>query len=81
MVVKCTNVDGIYDSDPRTNDDAHKYNTLSYDDAIGKNLRVMDQTALALARDHNLKLGVCHIENINQFIGDIKDFQGTIVGK
>jgi uridylate kinase len=46
--------DGVYDSDPRKNPQAKRYVTLSSDDAIRQDLRAMDQSALLLARDHNL---------------------------
>ena len=49
-------VDGVYDSDPKTNPNATRYDKLSYDEAITKNLRVMDQTAIALCRENNLPI-------------------------
>ncbi len=49
-------VDGVYDSDPRTNPAAHRYERVSYDEAIVKNLRVMDQTAIALCRENGLPI-------------------------
>jgi uridylate kinase len=51
-------VDGVYDSDPKLNPDAKRYDTLSYDEAIQKNLRVMDQTAIALCRENKLPIVV-----------------------
>ena len=51
-------VDGVYDADPKTNADARRYDELSYDEAIRKNLRVMDQTALALCRENGLPIVV-----------------------
>jgi uridylate kinase len=51
-------VDGVYDSDPKQNPDAKRYDTLSYDEAIQKNLRVMDQTAIALCRENRLPIVV-----------------------
>jgi uridylate kinase len=51
-------VDGIYDVDPKENADARRYESLSFDDAIGKNLRVMDQTALSLCRENRLPIVV-----------------------
>ncbi len=51
-------VDGVYDSDPKTNPNATRYDKLSYDEAITKNLRVMDQTAIALCRENNLPIVV-----------------------
>ena len=49
-------VDGVYDSDPKTNPNAKRYDQLSYDEAILKNLRVMDQTAIALCRENDLPI-------------------------
>jgi len=80
MMVKCTNVDGLYDSDPAKNPDAKKYDTVTYDEVIEKNLKVMDQTAIALARDNGLKVAVCHIQDIMQLAEySEKSFKGTIV--
>lgn len=51
-------VDGVYDDDPRENSKAKRYDNLSFDEAIQKNLRVMDQTALALCRENGLPIVV-----------------------
>ena len=51
-------VDGVYSADPKTHPDATRYQSLSFDEAIQKNLRVMDQTALAMCRDNNLPIVV-----------------------
>ena len=51
-------VDGVYDVDPKENADAKRYEHLGFDEAIGKNLRVMDQTALALCRENQLPIVV-----------------------
>ena len=51
-------IDGVYDDDPRENPKAKRYDSLSFDEAIQKNLRVMDQTALALCRDNALPIVV-----------------------
>lgn len=61
IVIKATKVDGIYTDDPKTNPDAMRYNTVSFDEAIGKNLKVMDATALTLCRDQNLPISVFSI--------------------
>ena len=55
---KATQVDGVYDSDPKTNPDAVRYDTVSYDEVLAKNLGVMDASAIALARDNNLPIVV-----------------------
>lgn len=50
--------DGIYTSDPQINTDARRYKTISYDTVIQKNLRVMDQTAVLLAKENSLSIHV-----------------------
>ncbi len=54
--------DGIYDQDPRVEPAARKYVTLGYQDILGKDLRVMDQTAILLAREHSMPLHVFDFE-------------------
>ncbi len=49
-------VDGVYDKDPNTHPDAVRYDQLSYDEALQRNLRVMDQTAIALCRENELPI-------------------------
>jgi uridylate kinase len=61
IVIKATKVDGIYTDDPKTNPDAMRFTTVSFDEAIGKNLKVMDATALTLCRDQNLPISVFSI--------------------
>ncbi len=62
MMIKCTSVDGIYSADPKKEPTATKLPQVTYDDVLTKNLRIMDQASIALARDHELKIGVCHID-------------------
>jgi len=61
IVLKATKVDGVYTDDPKTNPDAMRYQKLSFDEAINKNLKVMDATALTLCRDQKLPLNVFSI--------------------
>jgi uridylate kinase len=61
IVIKATKVDGIYTDDPKTNPDAMRYKTISFDEAIIKNLKVMDATALTLCRDQKLPISVFSI--------------------
>jgi uridylate kinase len=61
IVLKGTKVDGVYSNDPKTDSDAKRYRNLSFDEAITKNLRVMDATALTLCRDQKLPLSVFSI--------------------
>ena len=55
---KGTQVDGVYDSDPKTNPEAVRYDTVTYGEVLAKNLGVMDASAIALARDNNLPIVV-----------------------
>lgn len=61
VVIKATKVDGIYTDDPKSNSEAMRYKTISFDEAIIKNLKVMDATALTLCRDQKLPIVVFSI--------------------
>jgi uridylate kinase len=61
IVLKATKVDGVYTEDPKTHADAMRYQKLSFDEAITKNLKVMDATALTLCRDQKLAINVFSI--------------------
>lgn len=61
IMIKATKVDGIYSEDPVKNPDAKRYKTITFDDAIQKNLKVMDATAFTLCRDQKLPIGVIDI--------------------
>jgi len=74
VVLKATNVDGVYDDDPRKNAKARKYSRLTFHDVLRDNLRVMDATAIALCREGKLPIIVF---NMNQ-PGSIRD---AIFGK
>ena len=56
--MKATKVDGVYTADPEKVKKAKKYTKLSYDEAIKKNLKVMDQTAFSLCRESKMKIVV-----------------------
>ena len=58
VVLKATNVDGVYDSDPKKNPHAVKFDLLTYDEVLERQLGVMDLTAICLARDHDMPLRV-----------------------
>ena len=62
-ILKATKVDGVYDSDPVTNPEAIRFDTLTYDEVLERDLRVMDATAIVLCRDNQLPLRVF---NLNQ---------------
>ena len=58
MLIKATKVNGVYDKDPMKFPDAIKLDTLSYDQALEDNIKVMDDTAIALAKDNRLPIVV-----------------------
>ena len=76
-LVKGTKVDGVYDKDPKKHADAVRYEHISLRDAIKNDLRVMDQSAIALAHDEGLPIFVCRIEDIDKLGTD--DIDGTYV--
>ena len=61
IVLKATKVDGVYTADPKLDKTATRYQSLTFDEAIIKNLKVMDATALALCRDQKLPINVFSI--------------------
>jgi uridylate kinase len=61
VVLKATKVDGVYSADPKKDPSATRYTTISFDEAIGRNLQVMDATAFALCRDQKLPIRVFSI--------------------
>ncbi len=63
IIVKATMVDGVYDSDPKKNPDAVKYDQLSFDEVVEKQLAVMDGTAATLCRENDIDIMVLSIEN------------------
>ncbi|MDD7051518.1 MAG: uridine monophosphate kinase, partial [Lachnospiraceae bacterium] len=73
-------VDGVYDSDPRTNPDARKYTQVSIDEVIEKNLQVVDMTASILAKENKMPMWVFGLEEENSIVNALKgEFTGTRV--
>jgi len=73
-------VDAVYDSDPRTNPDAKKYDEVSIDEVIAKNLQVVDMTASILARDNKMPMWVFGLNEPNSIVNTVKGtFKGTKV--
>ena len=60
-MLKATKVDGVYTADPKKDPTATRYATLTFDEAIGRNLAVLDATAFALCRDQKLPINVFSI--------------------
>ena len=73
-------IDGVYDSDPAKNPDAHKYDEVSIQEVIDKNLQVVDMTASILARDNKMPMWVFDLNEENSIVNTINGkFNGTKV--
>jgi len=82
VVLKGTQVDGIYSADPKKDKDAVRFDQLTYRDVIKKDLKVMDQTAITLAKDNNLPIIVFSISEKNALTRVLKgDLNFTIIKK
>ena len=71
MLIKATKVDGIYDRDPMKYEDAKKLHEISYDRALSDHIKVMDDTAIALAKENKLPIVVCNMfepDNLKRII-------------
>jgi uridylate kinase len=77
VLMKATMVDGVYDSDPRSNPDAVLLPDLSFDEVLQRQLRVMDQTAFALCRENDLPLVVFNMQEPD---GVVRAARGEKVG-
>lgn len=75
-IFKGTLVDGVYDKDPAKHSDAKRYDKVSYDDVLARNLKVMDASAIALARDNGLPIIVFSLDEPGGFRG-ILSGEGT----
>ena len=74
VLLKGTKVDGVYTEDPKKNPKAKRYETVSYDEVIARDLRVMDTAAFALARDNGLPIIVYQL-------GDKEGLMGVLAGR
>jgi uridylate kinase len=82
VLLKATKVDGIYDSDPKTNPHAKRYQSLTYSHVLAKDLKVMDGTAIALCKDNSIPIKVFDLSvqgNIRRAL--MGESIGTIVGE
>ena len=71
-IFKGTKVDGIYDKDPIEYNEATKFDKITYSEVLSKNLRVLDSSAVSLARDNNIPIIVFSIKENNGFLNIIK---------
>ncbi|HPH98025.1 MAG TPA: UMP kinase [Anaerolineaceae bacterium] len=65
VLIKATKVDGVYDSDPKRNPEAKKFDHLTYDEVLSRHLEVMDSTAITLCRDNKLPILVLNVWDHN----------------
>lgn len=77
VILKATMVDGVYDSDPKLNPNAVKYDTLTFDEVLNKNLKVMDSSAATMCRENNMPI---HVFNLDRPENMIKIMQGEHIG-
>ncbi|MFL6538649.1 MAG: UMP kinase [Chthoniobacterales bacterium] len=67
VILKATKVDGVYDSDPKTNPNAQRFERVSYSDALAKRLQVMDSTAFSLCMDNRIPIVVFDMNTPSNF--------------
>lgn len=80
IIFKATMVDGVYDSDPKKNPKAKKYDTVSFLDVLNKDLGVMDATAASLCKDNNIPILVFSIEQPENIVAAVCGEEiGTLV--
>jgi uridylate kinase len=77
ILIKCTNIDGVYTSDPKLDTQATRYTELTYSEALSKWLKVMDQSAFGMATEHSLPTYVTHIDSLWEL--DFSAKYGTMI--
>lgn len=73
IMMKATKVDGVFDSDPVTNPDAKRFETLTFDEVLEKKLKIMDATAIVLCRDNKLPLRIFNLNEVGALPEAIKN--------
>ncbi len=82
LILKATKVDGVYDKDPSVYADAKKYENLTFDEVLAQKLGVMDLTAIALLREHNVPLQVFNMNKQNALLNVVVgESEGTFVSQ
>ena len=80
VLMKATKVDGIYDKDPKINNDAKKYDKISFNDALSQQLKVMDAAAFSLCMENNIPIVVFDFFRSNSMVEIYNgDESGTLV--
>jgi len=81
LLLKATKVDGVYSADPNKDASATRYEHLSYEEVIQRNLQVMDTSAIALCRDHKIPLRIYDMAREGDLMRIMRGEQiGTLVG-
>ena len=80
VLLLAKNVDGIYDSDPKTNPSAKKYDTLTYDEYVAKGLRAMDTSAVVMCKENKVKVHVFGLNEDNAIVNAVfAESKGTVI--
>lgn len=80
LLIKATKVDGVYSSDPVKDENARRYESLSYDNVLEQKLEVMDATAIVLCRENNMPLRVLNMMNKGALMRAVQGLdEGTLV--
>ena len=80
VIFKATNVDGVYDSDPKLNPDAKKFDKLTHHEVLARELHVMDSTAASLCMDNGIKILVFNLNNPDNIVAAMTGADiGTLV--
>jgi uridylate kinase len=80
VILLAKSIDGVYDADPAKNPDARKYDEVTIDEVIAKNLQVVDMTASILARDNKMPMWVFGLNEKDSIVNAVKGhFTGTKV--
>ena len=80
MILKATKVDGVFSADPNKDPNAVKYDSLTYAEALSKELGIMDLTALCLARDHKKSIRVFNMNKPGALIDAVvSESEGTLI--
>ncbi|MEL6289384.1 MAG: UMP kinase [Pseudomonadota bacterium] len=80
-LIKATQVDGIYSADPKTDPKAERYESLTFDEVLTRNLKVMDAAAIALARDNHIPIVVTRLDDPGNLARVLRgEARATVVG-
>ena len=80
LILLAKSIDGVYDDDPSRNPAAKKYDQVSIDEVIARNLQVVDMTASILARDNKMPMWVFGLQQENSIVNTVRgSFDGTKV--